>query len=638
MNKLKRFIKYYGPYKHIFIFDMLCAFTAAGVDLIFPIIVRFLINDALVNIDGTSINLIIKIGLFLLVLYFIQYGCNYFITAWGHIMGARMEYDMRNDIFNHLQKLSFTFYDNNKTGQLMSRIVNDLFDISELAHHGPEEIFISLIKIIGSFIILLSVEWRLTIIVFAFVPPMFFIAYFYNKKMRRVFLKNKQKIANVNSQIEDSISGVRVVQSFSNEHLEYEKFKYGNKEFLYTKEESYSYMGKFYSGIVFFQGLIFVVTVIAGALFIKNGSIVPADLVAYLLYINTLLNPIRSLINFTEQFQKGMTGFERFLEVLDTEPDIVDVKDAVELENIWSNMETNTLEYKQKNKLECMQWEYRKTGTTGYSSIASRKKFDSINKGTIEFKDVSFKYVDSNLVLENINLKVDSGDTVALVGPSGGGKSTLCSLIPRFYDVTNGGVFIDGADIRKIKLNSLRRNIGIVQQDVYLFAGTVKDNIRYGKPHATEEEITEASKKANAHDFITELEDGYDTDVGERGVKLSGGQKQRISIARAFLKNPPILILDEATSSLDNESEKIVQESLEKLSSSRTTFVIAHRLSTIRNAKTILVLTDEGIVEKGNHKKLIEKNGVYAKLYKSQFKNIERVKAASTYNNPLLEN
>ncbi len=574
MKKLIRFIKYYGPYKHIFIFDMFCAFTAAGVDLIYPIVVRFLLNEALVNAGGTSVGLIVKIGLLLLGLYIIQYGCNYFITAWGHIMGARMEYDMRNDIFNHLQKLSFTFYDNNKTGHLMSRIINDLFDISELAHHGPEEIFISLVKIVGSFIILLTVDWKLTLIVFSFIPAMVFVAYFYNKKMRSVFMRNKQKIANVNSQLEDSISGVRVVQSFSNEHLEYEKFKYGNMEFLHTKEESYSYMGKFHSGLIFFQGLIYVVTVISGAFFIRNGSIASADLVAYLLYINTLLNPIRSLINFTEQFQKGMTGFERFLEVLDTEPDIVDNQDAMDLGDV---------------------------------------------EGTIEFKNVSFRYEENIFVLENINLKVNSGDTVALVGPSGGGKSTICSLIPRFYEATNGRILIDDMDVRNIKLKSLRKNIGIVQQDVYLFGGTVKENIRYGKPDAAEDEIIEAAKKANAHDFIIELENGYDTDVGERGVKLSGGQKQRISIARAFLKNPPILILDEATSSLDNESEKVVQDSLEKLSQNRTTFVIAHRLSTIRNAKTILVLTDEGIKEEGTHLELLEKNGVYASLYKAQF-------------------
>ncbi|MDD2481032.1 MAG: ABC transporter ATP-binding protein [Lutispora sp.] len=574
MEKMKRFIKYYAPYKKIFFMDMFCAFTAAGVDLLFPVVVRFLLDEAIVNEGGASVSLILKIGFALLGLYFIQYVCNYFVTAWGHIMGARMEYDMRNDIFNHLQKLSFSFYDNNKTGQLMSRIVNDLFDISELAHHGPEEIFISIIKIFGSFLILLSVDWKLTLIVFAFIPPMALFAYFYNKKMRSVFMRNRQRIAEVNSQLEDSISGVRVVQSFSNENLEMNKFERGNKQFLHTKEESYGYMGKFFSGITLFQGIIYVITVISGALLMRTGSIKPTDLVAFLLYINTLLNPIRSLINFTEQFQKGMTGFERFLEILNTEPDIMDSKNSRDLNGV---------------------------------------------KGKIEFNNVSFKYDTGNYVLQNINLNVNPGETVALVGPSGGGKSTICSLVPRFYEVTEGRILLDDINIKDIKLKSLRNNIGIVQQDVYLFAGTVMENISYGKPKATESEIIEAAKSANAHDFIMELEKGYDTYVGERGVKLSGGQKQRISIARVFLKNPPVLILDEATSALDNQSEKVVQDSLEKLSTNRTTFVIAHRLSTIKNAKTILVLTDDGIVEKGTHHELIKNNGVYSNLYYAQF-------------------
>lgn len=577
MNKLKRFIGYYKPYKKLFFLDMLCAFTAAGVDLVFPVIVSFLLDEAIAG-GAASINIIIKIGIGLLALYFLQYGCNYFVTAWGHIMGARMEYDMRNDIFNHLQKLSFSFYDNNKTGQLMSRIVNDLFDIAELAHHGPEELFISFIKIVGSFLILLSVDWKLTLIVFAFIPPMALFAFIYNKKMRAVFMRNRQKIADVNSQLEDSIAGVRVVKSFSNEAIEMNKFNKGNQEFLHTKEESYGYMGKFFSGVTLFQGIIYVITVISGALLMKTGSVRPTDLVTFLLYINTLLNPIRTLINFTEQFQKGMTGFERFLDILDTEPDIVDKKDSIELKKV---------------------------------------------KGKITFKNVSFKYNDSRYVLENINLNVEPGETIALVGPSGGGKSTICSLIPRFYEVTEGQILLDDIDIRDIKLRSLRKNVGVVQQDVYLFAGTVMENIRYGKPDATEEEVIEAAKKANAHDFIMELEDGYNTYVGERGVKLSGGQKQRISIARVFLKNPPVLILDEATSALDNESEKIVQDSLEKLSQNRTTFVIAHRLSTIKNAKTILVLTDEGIVEKGNHQELLNNNGVYARLYNAQFTDVK---------------
>ncbi|HCJ58231.1 MAG TPA: thiamine ABC transporter permease [Clostridiaceae bacterium] len=574
MGKIKKFIKYYSPYKRIFFMDMLCAFAAAGVDLLFPVVVRFLLNEAIAKGGGASASLIIKIGLLMLVLYFVQYACNYFVTAWGHIMGARMEYDMRNDIFNHLQKLSFSFYDNNKTGQLMSRIVNDLFDISELAHHGPEEIFISLVKIIGSFLILLSVDWRLTLIVFAFIPPMAYFAFIYNKKMRSVFMRNRQKIADVNSQLEDSISGVRVVKSFSNENIEIFKFNKGNLEFLHTKEESYGYMGKFFSGVTLFQGIIYVITIITGALLMRTGSVKPTDLVAFLLYINTLLNPIRALINFTEQFQKGMTGFERFLDILDTEPDILDSEDSIEINEV---------------------------------------------KGKITFDDVSFRYSTGKYVLENINLNVEPGETVALVGPSGGGKSTICSLIPRFYEATEGRILLDDIDVKNIKLKSLRKNIGIVQQDVYLFAGTVMENIRYGKPEATESEVIEAAKQANAHDFIMELENGYDTYVGERGVKLSGGQKQRISIARVFLKNPPVLILDEATSALDNQSEKIVQDSLEKLSTNRTTFVIAHRLSTIRNAKTILVLTDNGIVEKGSHSELIKNNGEYANLYYAQF-------------------
>ncbi|KUO76864.1 MAG: thiamine ABC transporter permease [Clostridia bacterium BRH_c25] len=581
MNKLGRFITYYKPYKGLFFLDMLCSFTAAGIDLLFPVLVRFLLDQGLNAEMGMAFDIIMKIGALMLALYILKYFCQYFITAWGHIMGARMEYDMREDIFGHLQKLSFTYYDNNKTGQIMSRIVNDLFDITELAHHGPEEVFISLIKIIGSFFILLSINVKLTLITFAFIPFMAGFAFFYNKKMRSVFRRNRQKIAEINAQIEDSIAGIRVVQSFSNEKVEQEKFTQGNMGFFNTKKESYYYMGRFFSGIRLFDGVIYIVAVIAGAYFINLGTVSTSDLVAYLLYINTFLVPIRSLIDFTEQFQKGMTGFERFLEVMDTEPDIKDSKDSVILENVT---------------------------------------------GRVEFTAVSFKYGEGGQVLKNISLNLEPGDTIALVGPSGGGKSTLCSLIPRFYEVTEGTIKVDGKDIRNINLESLRRNIGIVQQDVYLFAGTVLENIRYGKPGASQEEVIQAAKKANAHDFIIGLEKGYDTYVGERGVKLSGGQKQRISIARAFLKNPPILILDEATSSLDNQSEKIVQQSLESLSSNRTTFVIAHRLSTIKRAKTILVLTDNGIEEKGSHEELISSNGVYASLYNAQFEDITEIK------------
>jgi len=574
MYKLRRFITYYKPYKWLFSMDMFCALIAAGIDLFFPLVVKYLLDYGISNEYGIAIDLILKIGIFMLAIYIIKYFCQYFITAWGHIMGARMEFDMRNDIFNHLQKLSFSYYDNNKTGQLMSRIVNDLFDISELAHHGPEEVFISLIKIIGSFIILLTINVKLTIITFMLVPFMLVFAIFYNKKMRAVFAKNRQKIAEVNAQVEDSLSGIRVVKSFSNEEIENEKFLKGNYAFLTTKQESYYYMGRFFSGVRLFDGIIYLLVVIGGAILIKQGTVDTSDLVAYLLYINTLLVPIRSMIDFTEQFQKGMTGFERFIEIMDTEPDIKDSENSIALTDI---------------------------------------------KGKVEFEKVSFRYDSGEHVLKDIDLTLEPGETVALVGPSGGGKSTLCSLIPRFYEATNGSIKIDGIDVRNIKLEALRKNIGIVQQDVYLFAGTVRENIRYGKPEATDEEIMEAAKNANAHEFIMGFEKGYDTYVGERGVKLSGGQKQRLSIARVFLKNPKILLLDEATSALDTQSERVVQQSLESLSQNRTTFVIAHRLSTIKNADTILVLTDNGIEERGTHAELIDRDGVYASLYNIQF-------------------
>lgn len=574
MDKIKRFIVYYKPYKFLFFADMLCALVVSGVDLVFPLLVRELLNKGINNVEGLAFDLIIKVAIIMIVMRILEYFCRHFITAWGHIMGARMEFDMRRDIFSHLQKLSFNFFDNTKTGQIMSRIVNDLFDISELAHHGPEEIFISVIKIVGAFIILMTVDVKLTLIIFTFIPFMMAFAFYYNNKMRFVFKRNRQKIADVNAQLEDSIAGIRVVKSFSNEELEEGKFSIGNQEFLDTKQESYNYMGRFFSGIGLFDGIIYIVVVIMGSLFIKSGAIQSVDLVTYLLFINTLLMPIRKLIDFTEQFQRGMTGFERFLEIMDTEPDIEDKEDSVELQDI---------------------------------------------KGQVIFDNVSFKYDAGAHVLNKIDLKLEPGETVALVGPSGGGKSTLCSLIPRFYEVTDGSIRIDNIDVRDIKLESLRKSIGIVQQDVYLFAGTVMENIRYGKPDANDEEVIEAAKKANAHEFIDNFEKRYETYVGERGVKLSGGQKQRISIARAFLKNPPILILDEATSALDNQSEKIVQQSLEKLANNRTTFIIAHRLSTIRRAKKILVLTDNGIEETGSHEELLRNNGIYASLYNAQF-------------------
>lgn len=575
MGTFKKFTAYYKPYKNLFYADMLCALILSAIDLIFPLIVRYLLNDVYVLKDGNKIiRYVVYIGIALLLMYIIRYFCQYFITSWGHVMGAKMEKDMRRDIFDHLQKLPFSYYDNTNTGKLMSRIVTDLFDISELAHHGPEDLFISILKIAGSFAILMSINIKITCILFFFILVMLYFSFFYNKKMRSVFTKNREKMAIINSQIQDSLSGIRVVKSFANEDIESSKFMEGNKEFLKTKEDSYFIMGRFFSGNSFFQGLLYLSVILSGGVLISNGTLNISDLVVYILYINIFLNPIEKLLNFTEQFQRGISGFDRFLEIINTEPDIADKEDAAELLN---------------------------------------------PEGNIDFKNVSFSYNDKHNVLSNINIKIAAGKNVALVGPSGGGKSTFCSLIPRFYDINEGSIAIDGTDIRDIKLKSLRNSIGIVQQDVYLFAGTVGENIAYGKPNASEEEIISAAKKANIHDFIMALEKGYNTYVGERGVKLSGGQKQRISIARVFLKNPAILILDEATSALDNESEKYIQNSLEELSKNRTTIVIAHRLSTIRKADEIIVLTEEGVKEQGTHNELVENSGLYAYLYNLQF-------------------
>ncbi|WP_282806511.1 ABC transporter ATP-binding protein [Clostridium tetani] len=578
MDTLKRFTAYYKPYKGMFFMDMFCALTLSMIDLIFPLIVRYLLNDIYVNKSSSEIIYFVGlIGLGLLIMYVVKYFCQYYISSWGHIMGARMEADMREDIFLHLQKQSFSYYDSTNTGQLMSRIVNDLFDISELAHHGPEDLFISLLKILGSFIILMNINVKITSVLFFITLFMIYFSYFYNKKMKYIFKKNRVKIASVNSQIQDSLSGVRVVKSFSNEDLEVEKFKKGNNEYLGTKEKGYFIMGKFFSGNGFFQGMLYLSVILVGGILIGTGEAQASDLVVYILYINIFLNPIEKLVNFTEQFQKGITGFERFLEILDSEPEIEDKLNAIELKN---------------------------------------------PKGEIEFKDVTFSYDERSTVLEGINIKIEKGKTVALVGSSGSGKTTLCNLIPRFYELDSGFIKIDNKNIRDITLRSLRDSIGVVQQDVYMFAGTIKENIAYGKPEATDEEIYMAAKRANAHDFIMNLEKGYDTFVGERGVKLSGGQKQRVSIARVFLKNPPILILDEATSALDNVSEKYVQQSLDELAKNRTTLVIAHRLSTIKNADEILVLTEDGMQEKGTHEELIEKKGIYESLYNMQFKEV----------------
>lgn len=574
-HKMKKLIAYYRPYLPIFFADMLFAILAAAVTLVIPLIVRYITGNVIMLSVEESMGKILGLGVLMLVLVLLECFCNYFITNYGHVMGAKIEFDMRAEIFGHYQKLSFSFFDNQKVGQLLSRITSDLFDITELLHHGPEDLVISVIKIVGAFLILIRIDVKLTLITFLFIPVMLVYAAYFNKKMKRAFRNNRARIADINSQIEDNLSGIRVVKSFANENLEMHKFEEGNQGFLTAKKNSYLYMAGYHSGLSAFTTLITIVVLVAGAIMITKGQANVTDLITFLLYINIFTEPVKKLITLTEQFQNGYTGFERFLEMMAIEPDIIDRQTASELKDV---------------------------------------------KGDISFENVSFRYEeDSQRVLRHINLKVEAGSYMALVGSSGAGKSTLCSLIPRFYDVTDGTIKIDGIDIRDIKLKSLRNHIGIVQQDVYLFVGSVQDNIRYGKPNATFEEIVEAAKNANAHDFIMSLPDGYDTDIGQRGVKLSGGQKQRLSIARVFLKNPPILIFDEATSSLDNESEKVVQESLEKLARNRTTFVIAHRLSTIKNAEKILVLTDNGIEEEGTHKQLLEQEGMYAHLYHMQF-------------------
>ncbi len=571
-ENLRKMAGYYKPYIGVFLSDMFFAFLASVIALVIPLLVRYITQNLQSFDPATVATKLCGIGAILVVLVLVQFGARYYIAYVGHMMGAKMEYDMRAEIFAHFQKLSFSFYDEQKVGQLMTRITNDLFEISELLHHGPENIALSLIKLIGAFVILLHINSYLTLAAFALVPVMLVYALFMNRKMKLAFRKTREKVADINTQIEDNLAGIRVVKSFANESIEEAKFKVGNDAFVEAKKRGYFYMGMFHSGMNAFTLLVQVIVVICGGILMTRGKVDVADFIAFLLYINVFTEPIQTLIDFTEQFQNGYTGFERFLEILAIEPDIQDKEGAVELSDV---------------------------------------------KGRIEFEDVSFKYKDTaHRVLRHINLQVEAGSYVALVGSSGGGKTTLCSLIPRFYEVTKGSIRIDGKDIRDVTLKSLRDNIGIVQQDVYLFAGTVYENILYGKPGATREEVIEAAKLANAHDFIMELPNGYDTDIGQRGIKLSGGQKQRLSIARVFLKNPPILIFDEATSALDNESENIVKESLERLASNRTTFVIAHRLSTIRNAQRILVLTENGIEEEGTHDELMEKEGIYAQLYK----------------------
>lgn len=572
MNEnLKKMFSYYKPYKGIFFADMFFATLSAAVALTIPLVVRYVTSTLIYKTTAEIVHQIVFIAIGLLLLLAVDCYSRFFIGNYGHVMGAKMEYDMRAELFAHLQKLSFSFYDDAKVGQLMSRVTSDLFDITELLHHGPENIILSLLKIAGALIILLNINGWLALAAFIVLPFMFWFALVLNKRMRAAFKSNRVKIAAINEQIEDNLSGIRVVKSFANEDIENEKFKTGNDGFLAAKKNSYHFMGIFQSGVGVFSTLIQVNVIIAGAILIAYSKINISDLITFLLYINVFTDPIRTLVDFTEQFQNGYTGFERFREIMDIEPDIKDSENAVELKNV---------------------------------------------KGEIEFQDVSFKYNDgAEEVLNEINLTVPAGAYMALVGSSGAGKTTLCSLIPRFYDVTEGTIRIDGKDIRDVTLNSLRNHIGMVQQDVYLFAGTIFENIAYGKPGASREEVIEAAKNANAHEFIMSFPDGYDTDIGQRGIKLSGGQKQRLSIARVFLKNPPILIFDEATSALDNESEKVVQESLEKLAKNRTTFVIAHRLTTIQNAEKILVLTEEGIAESGSHEELLAKGGIYEKLY-----------------------
>lgn len=571
MGKWQRFFSYYKPYKGLFFADMFFAIMGAAVTLVIPLIIRYITGTVIFYEADEALKVILKLALLMVGLVLLEAYCNFFIAYQGHIMGAKMEYDMRNEIFAQYQRLSFNFFDDQKVGQLMSRVTNDLFEIAELFHHGPEDIVISIIKFIGSFAILASINIRLTLVAFAIIPFMFAYAYYFNKKMKAAFKRNRAKIADINATIEDNLSGIRVVKSFANEDAEMEKFRDGNSRFVETKKSSYLYMGGFPSGLGAFMTMINIIVIVAGAVFITKGIVDVTVLITFLLYVNNFTEPVKKLINFTETFQNGVSGYERFLEIMSIEPAIKDKDNAVE-----------------KNDF----------------------------KGDVAFTDVSFRYNDKNdYVLKNVNLAVKAGEYVALVGSSGAGKTTLCSLIPRFYDVTSGSISVDGVDVRDLKLRCLRNNIGIVQQDVYLFAGSIIENIRYGRPGATDEEVYEAAKKANAHEFIMSLPEGYDTDIGQRGIKLSGGQKQRLSIARVFLKNPPILIFDEATSALDNESEKVVQESLETLAANRTTFVIAHRLSTIRNAERILVLTEDGIAESGTHKELMEKQGVYYNLY-----------------------
>lgn len=568
MHTMKKFIRYYAPYKAVFFLDLICAAVISLVDLAFPQILRTLTKTLFTESADHILHALLPIGAGLLAIYILQALCKYYVSYQGHMMGANMERDMRQQLFDHYEKLSFSYYDQNNSGQMMSKLVSDLFDISEFAHHGPENLFISLIKIVGSFVFLFLINWRLAIPLLVLVVFMLVFSYGQNKRMQATFMDNRRKIGDVNSSLQDTLAGIRVVQSFANEEIEREKFKKSNQGFLISKDANYKCMGSFMSGNLFFQGMMYLITLVFGGWLIAHRKMEAADLAMYALYIGIFISPIQILVELTEMMQKGLSGFRRFLDVVETEPEIVNALDA--------------------------------------------ESIDEVN-GHVSYENVSFHYSDDDTpVLSNVTFDIPAGKSVALVGPSGSGKTTICSLLPRFYDVTGGRVTIDGKDVRDLTLESLRNQIGLVQQDVYLFCGSIKENIAYGKPGASMEEIEDAARKANIHDFIMELPDGYDTFVGERGTRLSGGQKQRISIARVFLKNPSILILDEATSALDNESERWIQKSLEELAKNRTTITIAHRLSTIRNADEILVVADNGIAERGTHEELLKQGGIYA--------------------------
>ena len=571
MNTIKKFIHYYGPYKAVFFIDLICAAVISLVDLAYPQILRTMTKTLFTQDKDIILHALPVIAASLFVMYIVQSLCKYYVTYQGHMMGAKMERDMRRELFDHYQELSFSYYSRNNSGQMMSKLVSDLFDISEFAHHGPENLFISLVKIVGAFIFLFFINKKLALPLILLVIVMFVFSFRQNAKMQETFMENRRKIGDVNASLQDTLSGIRVVQSFANEDIERAKFKKSNEAFLVSKRDNYHCMGSFMSSNLFFQGMMYLVTLVYGGYLIAQGEMQTADLAMYALYIGIFISPIQILVELVEMMQKGLSGFRRFLDVMETESEIRDADNAAELTDV---------------------------------------------KGHVRYDHVSFHYSDDETpVLSDISIDIPAGKSIALVGPSGSGKTTICSLLPRFYDVTGGSITVDGKDIRGLTLKSLRSQIGMVQQDVYLFDGTIKDNIAYGKPGASDEEIIKAAKCASIHDFIMELPDKYDTDVGERGTRLSGGQKQRISIARVFLKNPPILILDEATSALDNESERWIQKSLEELSKNRTTITIAHRLSTIRDADEIIVITEEGIAERGTHAELLEKNGLYAAYY-----------------------